>query len=696
MIALLGLWSHAGAAVLFGALTIWLVRLGMADPQWRPMAAACGATAVWTLLAAMQGAGASGAMLAETFRSIAWLGFMYNLWRMGGGGQHILSVGALYIVLALAGSSVLAVDLLPMVFAIGPDQLTSVFYASIVQRMIVGIGALVLVHNLYTAATPDSRGQLRLPLIGLGVIWAYDIGLYTVSYLSAAWSQELLALRGIVAMATVPVFALAAFQTPRIAIRLSRSARFQTASLGIIAAYLSVMVIVVSLLSAFAGVHARAAQVAFVFAMSVAALALLPSRKFRAWFRVKLSKHLFQHRYDYRAEWLRFTDTIGRPGEQGIPLDTRIIKAVADITESPAGMLFVPSDDGGLMLQAHWNWPHGEVPAVALSAGAAAYFSQSGRIVALDALRDSATPDEDEARAVPEWVVAEQQAWALVPLIHFDRLAGIVMLARPDIDRTLDWEDLDLLRVVGRQAASYLSEARGQEILADIKQFDEFNRRFAFIMHDIKNLVSQLSLVSRNAERHIGNPAFQADMLATLKSSVARMNELLARLSQHNKAKAEDPRPVRITPILERVAAARQSEHPVVIGGDLTAQALTDPARLEQALSHLVQNAIDASGPTEPVSVIVRADRDDVVIEVEDKGAGMSSHFIRHNLFKPFASTKQGGFGVGAYEARALILAMQGRIDVFSREGEGTKFRITLPLAREPAAQPGEERARAA
>jgi signal transduction histidine kinase len=74
----------------------------------------------------------------------------------------------------------------------------------------------------------------------------------------------------------------------------------------------------------------------------------------------------------------------------------------------------------------------------------------------------------------------------------------------------------------------------------------------------------------------------------------------------------------------------------------------------------------------------------------------MSSHFIRHNLFKPFASTKQGGFGVGAYEARALILAMQGRIDVFSREGEGTKFRITLPLAREPAAQPGEERARAA
>ena len=56
----------------------------------------------------------------------------------------------------------------------------------------------------------------------------------------------------------------------------------------------------------------------------------------------------------------------------------------------------------------------------------------------------------------------------------------------------------------------------GQEALANAQRFEEFNRRFAFILHDIKNLVSQLSLLARNAERHADNPEFRADMVATL------------------------------------------------------------------------------------------------------------------------------------------------------------------------------------
>src|SRR3546814_13854417 len=79
-----------------------------------------------------------------------------------------------------------------------------------------------------------------------------------------------------------------------------------------------------------------------------------------------------------------------------------------------------------------------------------------------------------------------------------------------------NWEDFDLLRTVGQQAASYIAEAQSQSALADAEKFEEFNRRFAFIMHDIKNLVSQLSPVARNAERHADKPEFRADMVATL------------------------------------------------------------------------------------------------------------------------------------------------------------------------------------
>jgi putative PEP-CTERM system histidine kinase len=274
---------------------------------------------------------------------------------------------------------------------------------------------------------------------------------------------------------------------------------------------------------------------------------------------------------------------------------------------------------------------------------------------------------------------ADRDIWAIVPLIHFDKLAGAVLLARPVVDRTLDWEDFDLLRVVGRQAASYMAEERGQEALSDAQRFDEFNRRFAFIMHDIKNLVSQLTLVTRNAERHADKPEFRADMIATLKSSTGRMNDLLARLSQHNTGRTEEPRSVVLGPLVTALATTKRVQHPVVIAGNAALCGMADPARLEAALAHLVQNAIEASPAHEPVTITTIKQGDETGIEVSDKGCGMTADFVRGQLFRPFASTKNGGFGIGAYEARTLVTAMGGRMTVNSEPGRGTRFTIWLP-----------------
>jgi hypothetical protein len=106
-----------------------------------------------------------------------------------------------------------------------------------------------------------------------------------------------------------------------------------------------------------------------------------------------------------------------------------------------------------------------------------------------------------------------------------------VVIAHPPLKRALDWEDYDLFRAAGRQAGQLSGRSPHHEALAEARRFDEFNRRFAFILHDVKNLVSQLSLVARNAQRHADNPSFRADMVATLQSSVKKMNDLLARLA---------------------------------------------------------------------------------------------------------------------------------------------------------------------
>ena len=405
---------------------------------------------------------------------------------------------------------------------------------------------------------------------------------------------------------------------------------------------------------------------------------VLPKRHTRGWVKVMLAKHFFAHRYDYRAEWLRFNDTVGRGGDATMPLDMRVVKAIADITDSPGGLLLL-RDETGLATHASWNWPPDQMPPGG-DTSPIVDLLERGRIIEVDPFRGSgAGPGEDPAP--PRWVLDSPAIWAVVPLIHFDKLVGAVLLMHPTIARTLDWEDFDLLRVVGRQAASYLVEEQGQEALSDVQRFDEFNRRFAFIMHDIKNLVSQLALVTRNAERHADNPEFRSDMIATLQSSTARMNEMLARLSQHNTARSEEPRPTALRPLLAGLAAARRAERRVAIGGAQDVVVNIDPVRCETALSHLVQNAIEASDPQHGIEIDVIDDGTEAAVTITDHGVGMSADFMRSQLFRPFASTKTGGFGIGAYEARALLTAMGSRLTVESAPGKGTRFTAWLPKA---------------
>jgi putative PEP-CTERM system histidine kinase len=471
--------------------------------------------------------------------------------------------------------------------------------------------------------------------------------------------------------------------------QLSRAATFQSLSVLFILAYLIVMMSAMRAMEIVGGDWVRIGQIGLIFAMTLAAVVLLPSGRARAWMRVMLAKHLFEHRYDYRSEWLRFTHTIGRGGGEGEGgrLEERVVKALADIAGAPAGLLLLPDGQGRLAPDARWNWHHESEPTRDDDGAFARFLAETAHIVDFSEPRRAGP-------AAPAWIASLPNLWAGVPLIHGGRLVGLVLLEHAALPRPLDWEDFDLFRTAGIQAASYLAEARSQQALADAERFDEFNRRCAFIMHDIKNLVSQLSLVARNAERHSDNPEFRADMIATLKGSVRKMHDLLARLSNGSRRDAEPARPVAVAAIAARIAETKKRVHPVIVEGDASLVASADPGRLEQALGHLVHNAIDASPAGEPVRIRLAAHGPEAAIEVVDRGAGMSAEFVRTRLFQPFASTKENGFGVGAFEARSLVAAMGGRIEVDSREGEGSRFTVFLPLGEQDLA-PEPERMRA-
>jgi putative PEP-CTERM system histidine kinase len=686
------LWSHLLAAALYGALAVYQLRHWNGDARHRPLITAFAAMSVWTIFLALLGPYTYLAQLAESGRNLAFLAFMYGLMAGAGEGGGRRAVKAVFgAVAAVIGLQIVVGGVMPE-FARAPLVFQALASTSQIIGLVIAAGALILVHNLYGQAAPGSRSALRFPMIALAGMWAYDLHLYTVAYFTRAPGAELFALRGIVLAALAVPFALGV-RNASWKIQISRAATFQSVSLFVILVYLIAMMVAARAMEIVGGDWARIGQVGIVFVMTLGALVLLPSAKLRAWLRVILAKHLFEHRYDYRQEWLRFTDTVGRQSETGASLEERVVKALADIGGSPAGLLLLCDEAYHLSVGGRWNWS-APIPAGEGAEAVLRHVEQGGFVIDFDAIRGGWLVARDTRIPVPVWLSATDHAWAGVPLIHGGKLAGLVILEHPTFRRALDWEDFDLFRTAGIQAASYIAEARSQQALADARRFDEFNRRFAFIMHDIKNLVSQLSLVARNAERHADNPEFRADMIATLQSSVKKMNDLLARLSPGAAREAEPARPVEIQPLLDAIAAARRRVHPVKVSGDAALVARADSAGLEQALGHLVQNAIEASAPDAPVELRFFESGGDVAIEVIDRGHGMSAAFVRDRLFQPFVSTKDSGFGIGAYEARALILAMGGRLDVESGEGEGTRFTLYLPAAEDRAA-PYHERMRA-
>ena len=695
MQGLIAFWSYALAACAFASVVLWRGR-ARGDRSEKLLLFACATTSVWAIVAAVWGRVDPMTMTFGTFRNLVWVMLLYDM-SSGIRGSALNGLRLVFAAVALSIGLHFALSALVFIVPLTAAQFDDVLSTGSLLRITTSAGALVLVHNIYGQAAAQSRLRIRGPMLGLTLMWGYDLNLATLAYLQGSASagvDHLFELRGLFMALLAPLFAATAGLKNSLRVKLSRAATFQSLSLLGICIYLATMAGLATAFRRSRWDWATTSTAALLVTMIAGATALAVSRAARGWIKVKLAKHLFEHRYDYRAEWLRFTGTLGRSGADAGPLGDRIVKAFADIVEAPGGLLLETDAGGSIGTAATWNWPGPNPPQGELEQDVSFWseVESRGRIIEFEGLRHGWGSAEDRTLAVPQWMLDENCVWAGIPLIHLNRLVGIVLLAAPEYRRPLDWEDFDLLRTAGRQAASSLAEAHGQEALSNAQRFEEFNRRFAFILHDVKNLVSQLSLLSRNAERHADNPEFRADMVATLKGSVGKMNDLLERLSPHAGARVQRLEPQPLRPILTAAISSKRGDHQVRLLGDTKLWVDVDPGALEQAVGHLVQNAVEACSSTVPITVRASAKDSTVAIAIADQGVGMDSEFVRNRLFQPFSSTKPGGFGIGAFEARSLIVAMGGRLGVDSHPGKGTTFTILLPAA-EPSSEPVRKRA---
>ncbi|WP_237218162.1 XrtA/PEP-CTERM system histidine kinase PrsK [Rugosibacter aromaticivorans] len=538
---------------------------------------------------------------------------------------------------------------------------------------------IVLVEQLYRNTTEDSRWNIKPLAIGLVAIFLFDLYYYSTAVMFKQIDEDAFAIRGFAYVFIIPLLILTVYRTRArpLNVTLSKTAVFQTTTLALVGLYL--------LATSAAGYYVRylggswggALQMVVLFAALLLLMLLGLSGSMRARLKVLIGKNFFRYRYDYREEWLKFTNALCAENSV-LQLGQQVIRGLGNMVESPAGSLWTKDASGHKFIQsARWNFPVSDITEPSNSPMITS-LDASGWVLSLEEFRSR--PGRYGSLTLPPWLLEVPNAWLVIPLRTSAGMVGFVLLTTSRTPIDLNWEVNDLLKTAGRQAATFLAQMQATEALLESRKFDSFNRMSAFVVHDLKNILTQLSLMVRNAERHADNVEFQKDMLLTVRHAVDRMRQLMLQLRE-GATPADGFSGVSLDEIARRVQKSKSGALPAV---DLKIHDAVSirghEERIERVIGHLVQNALDATPTEGKVWMAVRREAGMAQIEVGDTGQGMSADFIRERLFKPFQTTKQGGMGIGAYESRQYIQELGGEIHVESEENVGTCFRVRLPL----------------
>jgi putative PEP-CTERM system histidine kinase len=687
---------HAGCAAIYLALVALISVRAATSRTGLWLAFACALTAAWAIAVAWSWRDPfePAVGLLELARSIGWYCFVLHLYRRSISKDRQLSQA--FATMGLL--AVLLIGAMPLLDVMtGSGGGLSVWSIAVGARLGLAVCNILLLENLYLNTPPDLRWHVNLLCVAIGGVFLYDLVLYSDAVLFRRISVQLFEGRATVTAIAAPLIAAAAARNRRwkLDIHVSRTVVFHSATLVASGLFLLALAITGEVFREKGAEWGVVAEATLIFGGIMTIAVLLTSGSMRARLRTLVVDNFYSHRYDYRREWARCIAALSGPDSYGAAataytgLQTRAIRTIAAVVDSPAGALFVRDpEDVAFQWAGSWNMPAVSVP-IPPTDRVVALFDGGERIAYLDQ-REALAPQETEAdKLVPDWLASLPKLWIAVPLSHVGRLVGFVALAPSRINFKLDPEVFDLLRIVGQEVAVHIVEQRARQVIAQNKQIGEYSKRFAFVVHDIKNVSGQLSMLLSNAEHHADNPEFQRDMLVTVRSSVARISNLLSKLQSRDRS--ADLRMFvpaeRLEPILGMVRRTRGVSVRVENDG-LGASVSMDPASFDAIVLHLLDNAIEASGPERPIWMRVRHEALTVLIDIVDQGPGMTAEFIRDRLFAPFASTKDGGHGIGVFQARELLREAGGDLMVISRPGAGTTMRLLMPAAAVAVAEP--------
>lgn len=559
--------------------------------------------------------------------------------------------------------------------------------AGYLYYIVLLVGFAFVLTNLektIRAFTGSMHWQIKFIVIGLFGLFASRIyvGSQALLYSSVNTSLESINSGALILAELLIIVSLVRSRLADVDIYLSQTIINNSLAVLIIGIYLLGVGIVAGFLNAF-NTHGIPLDFFFIFLALMGLAAFFVSGRLRQGFKGFLIRHFRRPQYDYQKEWTEFTRRTASL------VDTRelcatVAKMISETFDAPSvsiwlidstkhevslgGSTFLSATDAR-SLPPPPNGFHGLIDTVCRHPDPLDLQDQGKRTVST-ALRASSHFQDDRVRYCTPLVTGKESV-GFVTLS--DRIDGI----------PLSSEDFSLLRTIADQVGGSLLNIRLSERLRTAKQLEAFQTVSTFLAHDLKNIASTLSVTLQNMPKHFDNPDFRRDALKVISRSVEKINTMCRRFSVLREKIELHRSEADLNELVRGTAEELKGGLKVTLQLDLQPipRCLLDESQVKRVLTNLILNANDAVNEGGMIRVATRQSDAWIELSVSDDGCGISRDFLENSLFQAFKTTKDEGLGIGLFQSRMIVEAHQGVIEVESREGKGTLFKVEFPLS---------------
>lgn len=567
------------------------------------------------------------------------------------------------------------------------------FYLVQIIQLVAFTLAVAGLERTLRASVGRLRWQLKFAVLGMGGYFGLRVFTASEAVLFRTWTtdRDVLLAWGLLAGILLLAVALYRGGDLQLNVYVSQTAIRGSVTIMVVGAYLVGVGLIAQFLRSVGWTSEIRDVVVFVAVLAVFAVILSDraQQDLTTWTR----RHFRRPTHDYRRIWNRFSREIpDRLDPQAV--GRTVTRIAADALEALTVTLWL-HEGGGLRLLASTGEDQEPLVSPARLLETVRRTSGVGRI------------DEVPSRSSYR---GGKGTLYLAPLESGDELLGVLTVAERVRDRPLSWEDRELLEALAQETTVLLLNLRLARRLQETSELAAFQNLSAFVVHDLKNLASGLSLTVQNLPKHFQNPEFRQEALTTIQQSVERIRDICHRLTVVRERPTVNPTPWDLRSLV--VQWLRELQPQVGKGFRLELQetgvVAVDTEAFKKVVVNLVMNAVEA---TERVSVpgagggreesssfqvsgfrhegggddwvvLVRTGKEEgwAWVEVQDRGCGMTTEFVAEKLFHPFQTTKPNGMGIGLYQSKMIVEEHGGRIEVISRPGQGSTFRVRLPL----------------